>query len=104
MQDITSFFIYLAIMGGVTYMIRMIPFVLCKEKIKSRFLNSFLYYIPYAVLTAMTIPAIFYSTASVYSALAGMVVACILSYFEKHLLPVAAGACLTVFVVELFLL
>ena len=58
-----SFFAYLIVMAGVTYLIRMIPFVLVKEKIKNRFILSFLHYIPYAVLTVMTIPAIF-STAT----------------------------------------
>ena len=57
------FFIYLLILAGTTYLIRVIPFTAIKEKINNRFVRSFLYYIPYAVLTAMTIPAIFYATS-----------------------------------------
>ena len=52
------FFLYLLVMAGVTYLIRMLPLVLCRKKIENRFIRSFLYYIPYAVLSAMTIPAI----------------------------------------------
>lgn len=97
------FFLYLLVMAGMTYLIRMLPLVLCKEKIKSRFIRSFLYYIPYAVLSAMTIPAIFYSTSCLLSAILGLATAVILALFEKKLLTVAIGACGTVFVVECIL-
>jgi branched-subunit amino acid transport protein len=95
-----SFFVYLAVMAGITYLIRMLPFVLVKEKIKNRFILSFLHYIPYAVLSVMTIPAIFTSTSSVISASTGFVVAVILAYFNGSLLKVAALSSLTVFVFE----
>ncbi len=94
------FFLYLLVMAGVTYLIRMLPLVLCREKIQSRFLRSFLYYVPYAVLSAMTIPAIFYSTGYLVSAIAGLAVAVALSLWEKKLLTVACGACATVLIVE----
>ena len=94
------FFLYLLVMAGVTYLIRALPLVLCREKIENRFIRSFLYYIPYAVLSAMTIPAIFYSTGYLISALLGLAVAVILSFMEKKLLTVAIGACCTVFIVE----
>ena len=94
------FFLYLVVMAGVTYLIRMLPLVLCRKKIENRFIRSFLYYIPYAVLSAMTIPAIFYSTGCLLSAALGLLVAVLLSLFEKKLLTVAIGACATVFVVE----
>ena len=94
------FFEYLIVMAGMTYLIRMLPLVLCKEKIKSRFIRSFLYYIPYAVLSAMTIPAIFYSTGYLLSAWLGLAVAVVLALFEKKLLTVAVGACGTVLLVE----
>lgn len=94
------FFLYLLVMAGMTYLIRMLPLVLCKEKIRSRFIRSFLYYIPYAVLSAMTIPAIFYSTSCLLSAVLGLGVAILLAFFEKRLLTVAVGACGTVLLVE----
>jgi len=98
-----SFWLYLLVMAGITYLIRMIPLVLVKKKIKNKFALSFLYYIPYAVLSVMTIPAIFYATSYKISAVAGFVVAVFLSYFEKSLLKVAAFSCLSVFLVELII-
>ena len=95
-----KFFIYLAVAAGITYLIRMLPLVLVKKKIKNKFLLSFLYYIPYAVLAVMTIPAIFYSTSSAVSAALGFVAAVVLAYFEKSLLTVACASCAVVFVVE----
>ena len=71
------FFIYLLILAGTTYLIRVIPFTAIKEKINNRFVRSFLYYIPYAVLTAMTIPAIFYATSWWIGAAAGLLTAVI---------------------------
>ena len=84
--------IYIAIMAGVTYLIRMIPFTVFQKKIRSRFVLSFLHYVPYAVLSAMTIPAIFYSTGSMITAAAGTVVAIVLAYLEKPLIVVALAA------------
>lgn len=98
-----SFFAYLAVMAGVTYLVRMLPLVLVKKKIRSRFLLSFLYYIPYAVLSVMTIPAIFYATDYRLSALLGCAVALLLSFFEKSLVKVAAAACAAAFLTELVL-
>ena len=86
---------YIAIMAGVTYLIRMIPFTVFQKKIRSRFVLSFLHYVPYAVLSAMTIPAIFYSTGSMVTAAAGTVVAIVLAYFEKPLIVVALAASAT---------
>ena len=78
-----SVWIYIAVMALVTYLIRVIPFALFRKKIKSRLLQSFLYYVPYAVLSAMTIPAIFYSTGNMTTALVGTAVALALAYFDK---------------------
>ncbi len=85
-------FIYVAVMAGVTYLIRMIPFTLFRKKIQSPFFRSLLYYIPYAVLSAMTIPAIFTSTGSVVTSLVGTAVAVVLAYFGKPLIVVALAA------------
>ncbi len=95
-----NFWIYLLVMAGITYLIRMIPLVLIKKKIRNRFILSFLYYMPYAVLSVMTIPAIFYSTSSIMSATAGFLAALVLAYFGKSLLKVAATSCAIVFAVE----
>ena len=102
-MDKVHFLLCLLVTAGVTYLIRMLPLVLMKHKIRSRFLNSFLYYIPYAVLAVMTIPAIFYATSCLFSALVGFAVAVVLAYFRKGLLTVAASACAAVLVTELIL-
>lgn len=103
MKNIALFFIYLAIMAGVTYLVRMLPLVLCKKKIQNRFVQSFLYYIPYAVLGAMTFPAIFSATGNTASSVAGTIVACVLGWYKKSLLVVAACASLVALLAELAL-
>lgn len=50
---------YIAVMAGVTYLVRMLPLTLFRKKLNNRFLRSFLFYVPYAVLTVMTVPAVF---------------------------------------------
>ena len=87
-----SILIYIAVMAGVTYLIRMIPFTLFRKKIKSTFFRSFLYYIPYAVLSAMTIPAIFYSTGNIKTSVIGTIVAVGLAYLGLPLIVVALAA------------
>ena len=95
------FFVYLLVMAGVTYLVRMLPLVLVKRKIENKFLLSFLYYMPYAVLAVMTVPAIFTATGSVLSAAIGFAVALLLAYFGKSLVVVAGAASLAVLVTEL---
>ena len=91
---------YILVMAGVTYLIRVVPLVLFHKKIENRFVRSFLYYVPYACLTAMTIPDVFRSTSNLYSSLTGLVVAVILALRRKSLLVVAIWACVAVFVAE----
>lgn len=90
-----SMILYIAVMAISTYLVRVIPFVAFRKKIKSKFFRSFLYYIPYAVLSAMTIPAIFFSTGNYITAIAGTVVALVLSYFNLPLIVVAIAASAT---------
>ena len=101
-MELKTFFIYLLLMAGTTYLIRVIPFVLVNRKVTNKYVRSFLYYIPYAVLAAMTVPAAFYATRSVISAVAGIVVAALVSLKCRSLVVVAAAACITVYLVELF--
>ena len=97
------FLVFLGAMALVTYLIRAVPLIFIKKEIKSRFVKSFLYYVPYSVLSAMTFPAVFESTGHVISAAVGTLVALVLSYFRKPLLPVAAASALAVFVTELLI-
>lgn len=87
-------------MAGVTYLIRMLPMVIFRKKIENKFIKSFLYYIPYAVLAAMTFPAVFSSTGGIWSAVVGVCVALLLAFFEKGLITVAVCACAAVFLTE----
>ena len=86
MKDFSTFLIYLAVMAGVTYLIRMLPLVLFRRKIESRFIRSVLHYMPYAVLTAMTVPAVFSSTGAFIPSLCGFIVGVVLAFFERGLL------------------
>lgn len=88
-------------MAGVTYLIRALPFVIFRGKITNTFIKSFLFYVPYAVLGAMTFPAILFSTGNYLTAIAGLIVACILAFKEKSLLTVAVFACLTAYAINL---
>jgi branched-subunit amino acid transport protein len=90
-------------MALVTYLIRVTPLVLIRREIKNRTVRSFLYYVPYVTLSVMTFPAILSATAVVWSALAALAVAVVLSLLRCKLPVVALAACVTVFVVELFL-
>ncbi len=98
-----SICIYIVVMAGVTYMLRMLPFAFFRKKIKSAFIKSFLYYMPYAVLSAMTIPAIFFSTGNMITATAGTITALILAYFNFPLIVVAISASIIAFIFDLIL-
>ena len=98
-----SLIIYILVMAGVTYLIRMIPFTLFRKEIKSRYIKSLLFYLPYAVLSAMTIPAIFYSTGNLTTAIVGTVVAVIVAYFDKPLIVVALSAAVSALVTGLII-
>ena len=91
----------IALMAAVTYLIRMLPLLLFRRKLRNRFVRSLLYYIPYAVLAAMIVPDIFTSTASVFSAMIALIVAVVLSVYGRSLLTVALAACASVYVAEL---
>ena len=91
------------VMAAVTYVIRAVPLCFFNRQIKSERIKSFLYYMPYAVLGAMTFPAIFYSTGSVVSAAAGLIAALIPAFFNLGLMPSAAAAAVVVFITKLFI-
>ena len=98
-----EFIPYLIVMAGVTYLIRMIPMALIRKRIKNRFILSFLYYVPYAVLSAMVVPAIFFASGNIITASVGFVCAVGVAIFSKSLVLVASCSCLSVFLTELLL-
>ena len=95
--------VYVFVMALTTYLVRMLPFTLFRKKIQNTFLKSFFYYIPYAVLGAMTIPWIFYSTGSFIGAAAGTACAFILAFFNRSLVTVAVGSCIVAYLSQLLI-
>jgi len=95
-----SIYIYILVMAVTTYLIRAIPLTLLKKPIRSRFLRSFLHYVPTACLTAMTFPAILTSTDHMISGAAGLLVGILLALKNKSLIVVAVASCAAVFIVE----
>lgn len=99
-----QYFIYLLIIALSTYLIRVIPFVLFHKKIKNKFVNDILYYIPYTVLTAMTFPAALYVTDHFIFALVGLLSAILIALRIKNLTLVALTACISVILCELIMM
>lgn len=95
-----NIYIYVLVMAVTTYMIRMLPLLFFKKPIQNKFLRSFLHYVPVACLTAMTFPALLYTTEHMVSGIVGLAVAVALAMKNKSLIIVAAASCVTVFLVE----
>ena len=93
----------IAVMAGVTYLLRATPLVLLRRRISNRWLLSFLHYVPYAVLTAMTVPAILTATNSVVSGAVALVVAVVVALGGRSLMVVALAAAASVLVTEALL-
>ena len=98
-----SIYVYIFTMALTTYLIRVLPLTIFRKPIRSRFLRSFLHYVPYACLTAMTFPAILSSTASILSGAAALIVAIILAYRGNSLIVVAVSSSAAVLIVECLL-
>ena len=97
-----NIYIYILIMAGVTYLIRVLPLTLIRQEIKNQFIRSFLYYVPYVTLSVMTFPAILNATNSPVSAWAGFLLALILAWCRQSLFQVAVVACALVVIIEWF--
>ena len=95
-----NIYLYILVMAVTTYLVRALPLTLFKKPIRSRFIRSFLHYVPVACLTAMTFPAILYGTEHMVSGAAALVVAVILALKGKSLIIVAASSCAAVFIAE----
>lgn len=101
MSTVMRYFIAVIIMALVTYIPRALPLTLFTGKIKSKYIRSFLYYVPYAVLASLTFPAIFYCTDNRIAAIIGTIVALVLAYLEQSLVIVAAASVAAMFIVNL---
>ena len=95
-----SIYVYIFTMALTTYLIRVLPLTIFRKPIRSRFLRSFLHYVPYACLTAMTFPAILSSTASILSGAAALIVAIFLAYRGKSLIVVALSSSAAVLITQ----
>lgn len=96
-------YIYIAVMVIITYAIRVLPLTLIRGQIKNRFLQSFLFYVPYVTLAVMTFPAIVNATQSPVAGAAALLVGIVLAWLGAGLFPVAVSCCVVVFVLELIL-
>lgn len=98
-----SIYHYIAAMALTTYLIRLLPMTILRKPIKSRFIRSLLYYVPYACLTAMTFPAILSSTQSIFGGAAALTVAVFLAYRGKSLIVVALASSCAAYLVQLLI-
>lgn len=98
-----NIYLYLLIMGAVTYAIRVLPLTLIRKQIKNRFLRSFLYYVPYVTLAVMTFPAILEATASPISGGLALAAGIVLAWFGADLFKVSVVCCLVVLIAECFI-
>lgn len=96
-----NIYLYILVMAGVTYLIRLIPLTVLRKEINNVYIKSFLYYVPYVTLAVMTFPAVLNSTATLWSALVGFIMAVMLAYQGGSLFKVSLVACLSVFIIEL---
>lgn len=99
-----EYYIYMLVAAITIYAVRALPMTLIRRDIKSPFIRSFLYYVPYVTLAVMTFPAILSATGSTVSALAGFAAALLIAYVDGNLFRVALGACAVVYIVELIVL
>ena len=95
-----SIYTYIFTMALTTYLVRMLPLTLMRKPIQSRFIRSFLHYVPYACLTAMTFPSILTSTSTLISGISALIVAVVLAYRRKPLIVVAVASSAAVLVTE----
>lgn len=96
-------YIYILVMAGITYLVRLLPLTFIQKEIKNRTIQSFLYYVPYVTLAVMTFPAILTATSNQWSGILALVTAIVLAYRGCSLFQVSITSCIVVFIVELFM-
>ncbi len=96
-------YLYILVMAGVTYLIRMLPLTLIRKEIKNTYIKSFLYYVPYVTLSVMIFPAILTATESIWSGAAALAVGTFFAYRGKSLVQVSVASCAAVLFLELIL-
>ena len=102
-MNTTDYIIYLIAMAVTTYLVRTVPFIIFRKKVDNKFIKSFLYYIPYAVLGTMTFPVIVYSTGSIVSGTIATIVAFVLAYMKKSMVFTAIVACIVAYLTNVIM-
>jgi len=95
-----NIYLYMFIMAAVTFLIRVLPLTLIRKDITNTFIRSFLYYVPYVTLAAMTFPAMMDATNSPVSGAIAFVFAILLAWKGASLFTVSVLACIVVFITE----
>ena len=98
-----NIYVYIFVMAFTTWCMRVIPSLVMKRPLKSRFAQSFLYYVPYVTLAVMTFPAIVQATDQPLAGAAALIVGILAAWFGADLIYVAVACCVTVFVLELLM-
>lgn len=98
-----NIWIYILVSGGVSLLIRILPLTLIRKPITSRFIRSFLYYVPYATLAIMTFPAIVYAADHIYAGISALIIGIVLAWHGQSMFTVSIICCMIVYVMELFL-
>ena len=93
-------YLYIAVMAGVSFLIRVLPMTIIRKQIKSRFIRSFLFYVPYVTLAVMTFPAIITASSNPLSGAVALAAGIVLAWFGGGLFPVAVRCCVTVFIID----
>ena len=99
-----NLYVYILIMGGVSFLIRVLPLTLIQKQIKNQFFQSLLYYVPYVTLAVMTFPAIVQATQSTASGILALIIGVIMAWRGAGLFKVALSCCAIVLVSEFFLI
>ena len=93
-------YLYIAVMAGVSFLIRVLPMTIIRKQIKSRFIRTFLFYVPYVTLAVMTFPAIITASSNPLSGAVALAAGIVLAWFGGGLFPVAVLCCVTVFIID----
>ena len=101
-MDAKTIWLYIVVMAGVTYLIRMLPLALLRKKLRSRFIKSFLFYVPYVTLAVMTCPAILTATSRPLAGLLALLAGLVVAWVRGDLFTVAITCCVVVFAAGLF--
>ena len=94
---------YILLIAFFTYLLRVLPLTLIRKPMSSRFIRSFLHYVPFVTLAVMAFPAILTATGDIMAGAAALVTAMVLAFSGRSMVLVAACACLAAFAAGIIL-